>query len=151
MGVKHGYIIAPFWILTAISLLAAIPTFFLIEGEGFGEDGDVEEDEDAILAIDDDDDKSDEETVDNESEYGALGDLLSHTPSRISTVVATDDEFSDEEEARVSRIRSSSTSHNPRSRSLRRRSSVPIGMGVGFRRYSSNLGSTGLPEGSWGA
>ncbi|KAF2488310.1 MFS general substrate transporter [Lophium mytilinum] len=151
MGVKHGYIITPFWILGAISLLAAIPTFFLIEGKGFANDEEVDSDDpDALLTSDDEDDKSDEEVLEAESEYGEPGNLLSHTASRTSTALNTDDESSDEENERIARIRSTSMSHPPRRRSLRRRSSVPIGMGVGFRRYSSNLGSTGLPEGSWG-
>lgn len=150
MGVKHGYIIAPFWILGAIALLAAIPTFFLIEGKGFGDDGEPDSDSDDLLTSEDEDDKSDEEGVEAESEYGEPGDLLSHTTSRASTVLDTDDESSDEENPRARRIRSASTSQPPRRRSMRRRSSVPIGLGVGFRRYSSNLGSTGLPDGSWG-
>ncbi|KAF2815888.1 MFS general substrate transporter [Mytilinidion resinicola] len=150
-GVKHGYIITPFWILGAISLLAAIPTFFLIEGKGFANDEEVDSDDsDAILTSDDEADKSDEEVLEAESEYGEPGNLLSHTASRTSTALNTDDESSDDEDERIARIRSTSMSHPPRRRSLRRRSSVPIGMGVGFRRYSSNLGSTGLPEGSWG-
>jgi len=149
MGVKHGYIIAPFWILAGISLLAAIPTFFLIEGKGFGDDGETDSDSDVILTSDDDDGKSDEEAIEVESEYGEPGDLLSHTPSRNSTALDTD-ESSDEENAPTSHLRSSSMSQPSRKRSLRKRSSVPIGLGVGFRRYSSNLGSTGLPDGSWG-
>ncbi|OCL02081.1 MFS general substrate transporter [Glonium stellatum] len=46
MGVKHGYIIAPFWILSAIALLTTIPTFFLIEGAGFGADDSDSDSED---------------------------------------------------------------------------------------------------------
>jgi hypothetical protein len=42
--------------------------------------------------------------------------------------------------------------HIVRRHVVRRQSSVPIGMGVGFRRYSSNLGSTGIGASgtSWG-
>jgi hypothetical protein len=36
MGVKSGYIIIPWWFLTAVAVIAAIPVFWLVEGEGFG-------------------------------------------------------------------------------------------------------------------
>lgn len=35
-GVKRGYVIVPFWTLTVISLVASIPTWWLVEGKGFG-------------------------------------------------------------------------------------------------------------------
>jgi MFS family permease len=33
-GVKHGYVIAPWWMLGCIAILAAIPAWFIVEGEG---------------------------------------------------------------------------------------------------------------------
>ncbi|OCK83370.1 MFS general substrate transporter [Lepidopterella palustris CBS 459.81] len=149
MGVKNGYIIAPFWILAAIALLAAIPTFFLIEGEGFSDDADS-----GSETLDSDDegksDKSDDEALDHVSEYGEPGKLLSYASTRSSAVIESDDDVSldeDEVQNRESRQRRASTMSH---RQCRRRSSVPIGMGAGFRRYSSNLGSTGFAGGSWG-
>lgn len=40
MGVKSGYIIIPWWFPTAVAIIAAIPVFWLVEGEGFGRDDD---------------------------------------------------------------------------------------------------------------
>ncbi|KAI7394016.1 MFS general substrate transporter [Hortaea werneckii] len=49
-GVKRGFVIAPWWAMALVAVLAAIPVFWLREGEGFGGDeGDSdgeEEDED---------------------------------------------------------------------------------------------------------
>lgn len=159
MGVKHGYVIAPFWILAAIAFLAAIPTFFLEEGAGFGDDPDPES---QSLETDDDEDKSDkgdEDILDAEEEggYGEPSELLSRTATHSSVAseaIESDDELTsgDINTYHPSQLeRSASMSQHPRRRrSLRRQSSVPIGMGVGFRRLSSNLGSTGLPGSSWG-
>ncbi|KAH7121153.1 major facilitator superfamily domain-containing protein [Dendryphion nanum] len=171
IGVKHGYIILPFWTLTLISLLAFIPTLWLVEGKGFGDDpdSDVESVVSASASsaedtLDEEDGKSNNAThaVDilSESEYGEPTNLLSYTSTRSSAVVASDEEgdFSDDDVAgRHSRERrgtSNSLNHTlsrSHSRRVRRRSSVPVGMGTGFRRLSSNLGSTGIGPGtSWG-
>jgi MFS family permease len=40
IGVKSGYIVIPWWFMTAIAVIAAIPVFWLMEGEGFGRDDD---------------------------------------------------------------------------------------------------------------
>ncbi|KAL9532548.1 Major facilitator superfamily multidrug transporter [Sphaerulina musiva] len=50
-GVKKGYVIAPWWCLSVIAIVAAVPVWWLVEGEGFGGDNDEvsddeEEDED---------------------------------------------------------------------------------------------------------
>ena len=57
LGVKRGYVIAPWWLFSAVSIIAAIPIWFLVEGEGFGGDDDhvsdeeeVEEDEEQLRA-----------------------------------------------------------------------------------------------------
>ncbi len=34
LGVKHGYIIAPWWLLAAVSLVGAIPTWLIVESDG---------------------------------------------------------------------------------------------------------------------
>lgn len=43
IGVDRGYIIAPWWLLTIIAVLAATPVFWLIEMEGFGGKDDEDE------------------------------------------------------------------------------------------------------------
>lgn len=45
-GIKKGYLIAPWWFLTAIAIIAAVPVWWLVEGEGFGGDDEVSDDED---------------------------------------------------------------------------------------------------------
>lgn len=167
IGVKHGYIITPFWILAGIALLTTIPTFFLVEGAGFGADEDIDSDADAdsgtkVLASpassfdtkpDDHDD-----ALGSEPEYGEPAALLSRTSTRsiASGALESDDDMTFEEgpasrwpRPGLSRA-GSATQDGRRHRSASRRSSVPIGMGVGFRRLSSNLGSTGFVGGSWG-
>jgi hypothetical protein len=158
-GVKRGYVIVPFWTLSAIALLASIPTWWLVEGKGFGDDSDS--DEESIESVpsreDEDDDAGTGDDGNSESEFGEPANLLSYTSTRSSTAMFSDDE-SDEAEHdgrrrdsdAMGRVRSHSQGR--RRNIVRRRSSVPIGMGVGFRRLSSNLGSTGVGASgtSWG-
>lgn len=33
-GVRHGYMIAPWWLLASIALVGAIPAWFIVEGDG---------------------------------------------------------------------------------------------------------------------
>jgi hypothetical protein len=157
-GVKRGYLIVPFWTLSAISLLTCIPTFWLVEGKGFGDDPD-EESIETLLEDDEEPGTVDDEAAQSESDFGEPANLLSYTSTRSSTAMLSDDETEDDEEGHGRRRRSSNALSTARSHSqgrrrnvVRRQSSVPIGMGVGFRRYSSNLGSTGIGAGgtSWG-
>ncbi|KAF2110948.1 major facilitator superfamily domain-containing protein [Lophiotrema nucula] len=165
-GVKRGYIIVPFWALSALSLIASIPTWWLEEGKGFGDDPDPEVDNvvsaTASLADSGDDDGQQDGDVGaaSESEYGEPTNLLSYTSTR-SSVAATSDDEEDTDDEIFARARSIEGSSNDmgrvRSRStgrrVRRRSSVPIGMGIGFRRLSSNLGAsmgTGSGGANWG-
>ncbi|KAF2093737.1 MFS general substrate transporter, partial [Rhizodiscina lignyota] len=99
LGVKHGYIIFPFWLLGAIAAISAIPAFFLIEGEGFGGDESPLDESDA----EDDEEEEEEDDLEEsvprpiyedgmatpeqvesraESEYGGLGRMISSTPPR---------------------------------------------------------------------
>ncbi|KAF2644468.1 MFS general substrate transporter [Massarina eburnea CBS 473.64] len=167
-GVKKGYIIIPFWTLTAIALLAWIPTLWLEEGQGFGDDPDSDSESvrSAVASSLDDTDETAQasNTGDSESEYGEPTGLMSYMSPRSSEAVATDDEFDssgDELTPAYARRRESgssmgqtrSHSNTRRSRTVRKRSSVPVGMGHGFRRLSSNLGSTGnigAGGASWG-
>jgi hypothetical protein len=163
-GVKRGYVIVPFWTLSVIALIASIPTFYLVEGKGFGDDTDIDDEENVIMTeedeVQDDSERIYDDAVQSESEFGELGEapnMLTHTSTRSSAVMV----FDDEEHAAIRHGRRESTntldpvrSHSQvRRRSvIRRTSSIPIGMGKGFRRYSSNLGSTGVGAGgaSWG-
>lgn len=166
IGVKHGYIILPFWALGLIALLAFIPTLWLVEGKGFGDDPDS--DMESVDSDSDDGTKPTNNTISDavdilsESEYGEPTGLLSYTSTRSSFAVASDgeDDMSDDMDPQGQRERRerrgtenslSLVRSRSRSRRVRRRSSVPVGMGVGFRRLSSNLGSTGIGAGtSWG-
>jgi MFS family permease len=165
-GLEKGYIIIPFWTLSAIALVAFIPTLWLVEGKGFGDDpdSDVESVVSATASSEDLLDDEDDANV-SESEYGEPTNLLSYMSTHSSAALASDDE-SDlsggegashhhgrrESISSMSQVRSHSRGRRRTSRTLRRRSSVPLGMGTGFRRLSSNLGSTGLGTGgsSWG-
>jgi hypothetical protein len=164
-GVKHGYLIVPFWTLSAVALAASIPTWWLVEGKGFGDDPDSDVESVASASAASDDDAEEEmETEDaavlSESEYGEPAGLLSRTSTRSSQVFGSEADSIPAENyaARKHRQRRESGpslgqmgSHSPSHRP-RRRSSIPVGMGQGFRRLSSNLGSTGFGSGgtSWG-
>jgi MFS family permease len=45
-GVKKGYVIAPWWFLAGTAIVAAVPIWWLVEGEGFGGDDEVSDEED---------------------------------------------------------------------------------------------------------
>ncbi|KAF2439865.1 MFS general substrate transporter [Karstenula rhodostoma CBS 690.94] len=156
-SLKQGYIVIPFWTLSFISLLAFIPTLWLVEGKGFGDDPDSDADS-VVSATAPSDEIVVSQDLDaiSESEYGEPTNLLSR---RDSEAISTDDEeYSGDETSRErhhGRRGTGSSAGLDRSlsrRGVRRRSSVPFGMGVGFRRLSSNIGSTGIGGGgaSWG-
>ncbi|KAF1916566.1 major facilitator superfamily domain-containing protein [Ampelomyces quisqualis] len=164
-GVKRGYIIVPFWFLSVVAFLAWIPTLWLVEGEGFGNDVETDEEGDTAIAQDeergtgiDSRDASDEAML-SESEFGEPENLLSHTSTRSSLALMSDDEAEYDEAEHHPRRRSSNALSSARIHSqgrrrhvVKRQSSVPIGMGAGFRRYSSNLGINGISASgtSWG-
>ena len=152
-----GYVVIPFWTLSFISLVAFIPTLWLVEGKGFGDDPDSDS-ESVVSATAPSDEIQDFDAL-SESEYGAPTNLLSHANTRDSDAMVTDDEMDlegDGLDTRHGRRRGTAGSAGldrmVSRRSVRRRSSVPVGMGVGFRRLSSNIGSTGINAGgaSWG-
>ncbi|KAF2010621.1 MFS general substrate transporter [Aaosphaeria arxii CBS 175.79] len=200
LGAKIGYVIIPFWALSVIAAAAFVPTFWLVEGKGFGDDPDEADGEGSVLSAsassgssiivsgeEDDEDEGDiiddngrrkhvdakakrngtaaeDEEGQSESEYGEPTNLLSHTLSYGSSVAyhsSSEDEDNRYPGAgvatRYKKRRASSSSHTNvggersrsrrRSTAVRRRSSVPVGMGIGFRRLSSNLGSTGFGPG----
>lgn len=169
LGVKRGYIIAPWWMLAAVGFVAVIPCFFLVEGEGFGGDAN---DEGEIS----DDEQSDGEAEDalqaqaleggaeamggkpgpvlapssytgdeaEEEGYGGVGPLLSRTTTRSSVGAAPAPEAGNGT-AYVSPVRSRRGSRSEQGgRRVTRRVSIPLGLGgQGIsRRYSSNLGQS---------
>lgn len=174
LGVKHGYVIAPFWIFAAIAVVGAVPAFFLEEGKGFGPDDDSDEpsDEESDGPLHKPVDAGREESGEGEgwedeegdgSENDRVGELLGRTTTYSSAVVSDADEDDDfgAPPYPISASLPAEAPHRPqpqqhpsRARSVRRRTSVPIGMsGTGLRRYSSNLGVTrdGYGTGqSWG-
>lgn len=117
VGVQAGYVIAPWWFLAAVAIVAAIPVWWLVEGEGFGGDDDhVSDDEE------DEEEEEDEEALqtaaleggaqaagkgvvpapaptdqhdnaeDGERAYGGITPL-SRTNTEASTVMLSDDEL----------------------------------------------------------
>lgn len=164
LGVKHGYVIAPFWMFTAISIVGAVPAFFLVEGKGFGPDGEDEDeasgDDESIPA------KASRAGADGDEENNdRVGELLSRTTTYSSIASAAISDTDDEVigSPPISASLPAEAPHRPshptrtpsgRVQTVRRRTSVPIGMsGTGLRRYSSNLGVTrdGYGTGqSWG-
>ncbi|CAI6337806.1 unnamed protein product [Periconia digitata] len=175
-GVKKGYIILPFWSLSAFALAAWIPTLWLVEGDGFGDDPDDSSSSSSISESENETSAHDStptastphapkqtQNTDHdqlpESSYGEPTHLHRTTTNEAAIV----SDYDDDEASELSQLdgnssprhrRHSLSNSNPqhrRSRNSRARSSVPIGMGLGFRRLSSNLGSTGVGGGGTGA
>lgn len=173
-GVKKGYVIAPWWFLAGVAIIAAIPIWWLVEGEGFGGDGEVSDEEDDETEVEDDIHVAGLEgevhamgkpgpvTLSSGAEdheeraYGGLAPL-----SRTNTQNST---FSDEQDSgpasrTLSRTASGTAIDRTGQPNLSRRSSkrvlrkmsIPIGMGgQGIsRRYSSNLGQSFGSAGSF--
>lgn len=165
IGVQRGYVIAPWWLLAGIGFIAAVPVFYLVEGEGFG--GDQNDNGE----ISDDDDEADDilqaEALEGEAEaaggkpgpmlvsssrreeeeaeeqgYGGVGPLLSRTTTRSSAGMSP---VRDADGMRHSPVRSRRNSRSEQgARRVTRRVSIPLGMGSQgiSRRYSSNLGQS---------
>lgn len=132
-GVKHGYIIAPWWSLSLIAAVGAIPVFYLEEMDGFN-------------APDVDDDEMEEE-------------LLDEVTDEQAAIIAGDESIPvDLNEEAIDAVEGPSIS---RSRGLdvpihrvERRLSSPIGIrGVGpggDRRLSTGLGLSNVGTGTGG-
>lgn len=154
-GVKNGYIILPFWALGAFAVCAWVPTLWLVEGNGFGDDPSDDEDNNDVAVVESDGDENDGDSVKSlPSDLPAANAAerrrsSTHSTSVFSSTAASDALLSDDENNDdVDNDDDPSQHHHRRTKSrLRTRSSVPIGMGLGFRRLSSNLGSTGVGGG----
>lgn len=144
-GVHHGYVIAPWWVLAAIAFIAAVPVYYVVEGEGFGGDDEVED-------SDEEEEEQEEEREEAvlaemaaegaEEEYGSMAPLSrTRTYSSAAFSDASGDDLSPMASLSVSR-RGSRNQGTPRRPS--RRISIPLGMGDRgiSRRYSSNLGQS---------
>ena len=168
-GVDQGYVIAPWWLMSAIAFAAAVPVFFVVEGEGFGgDDGEVEDSDE-----DEDDDEARQlqnksrvsatiadtgnvvaEDEEEEEGYGSVAPLfqsLSRTTTRSSQAI--DEDSDNDEETTTPTVRSRQGSRiTTRHRRVSRRTSIPFGMGdQGIsRKYSSNLGQSLGSAGSYG-
>jgi hypothetical protein len=161
-GVKRGYIVVPFWALTVISLIASIPSWWLVEGKGFGGGDDSETEEEDGLIIEDEENIMEPRAIPediavrSESEFGGPGTILSYTSTRRSSAALSSDAggYDDVDDLEPRRLSTQLQGARSSSRGSRvgKRSSVPIGMGKGLRRYSLNLGSTGVDASStsWG-
>jgi hypothetical protein len=146
-GVKIGYVILPWWTLSFIATLAAIPSFWVVEGEGFGGDADnVEDDEDSI--------HEDEQ----EADYGNPGPLLSRIDTISSDVISEDEREYDSDDTTRDMARPPPQISNRRasgshglSRRSSRKMSAPIGMEnrTISRKFSSNLGQSFGSAGSY--
>ncbi|CAK4031307.1 MFS general substrate transporter [Lecanosticta acicola] len=178
VGVKRGYVIAPWWFLTAVALIAAVPVFWLVEGEGFGGDDEVsddeehDEEEDGLRAAALEGEAENRGKAgpipppveDEEHEERAYGGLapLSRTNTQASSAMLSDDEAGpasrtvSRKASGLERTTSQDQAAPPTlsrrgSRRVTRRMSIPIGMGrQGIsRRYSSNLGQSFGSAGSY--
>lgn len=152
IGVQKGYIIAPWWMLAAIAVVAAVPTLWLVEGEGFGG-------EDDNIEFSDDEEESDEagpdrataleaEEEEHEAGYGGVGPRLSRTNTVLSAGgdVNEQDYVSDDETRQQIRRQSPGALRRKDSRKM----SGPIGMSEPIgRRYSSSLGQSFGSAGSY--
>lgn len=173
VGVKKGYLVAPWWFLAGVATMAAIPVWWLVEGEGFGGD-------DEIIDEEEDDDEHNDDTeeviriaglegeaqvtgnpgpamnlpppINDEHAEHAYGDLapMSRTTTHTSVFSADDAPVSRSLSGTASRTAAAAdeapsfSRRNSTKRVVKRKMSVPIGMGgQGIsRRYSSNLGQS---------
>ncbi|KAI9801847.1 MAG: hypothetical protein M1833_002161 [Piccolia ochrophora] len=149
-GIEIGYVIVPWWLISVMAMLAAIPIFNLVEMEGFS--GDESE-------SDDDDDEDDSEAT-PDVEEAAPFNRQSTVKNPLADTTHPDNEEAVEDGPPLARMKSSSSGYGrlkPPSEHRSRRMSVPIGGGAMRRsashRYSSNIGQSnnGLGPGgtSW--
>lgn len=164
LGVKQGYVIAPWWTFSALAAIAAIPVFWLEEGEGFGGDDEVsDEEEEEILQAEGLEGGAEnagkpgpvlpaqpQTEEEQEEAYGGVGGLLSRT-NTVSSAGLTEDGSTDGTSTASRRNSLGHTLSRRSSRRVMRRMSIPLGMGSQgiSRRYSSNLGQSLGSAGSY--
>ncbi|KAF2224749.1 major facilitator superfamily domain-containing protein [Elsinoe ampelina] len=169
VGVERGYVVAPWWTLTVIAVLASVPVWWVVEGEGFGGDeGEIEDDEEESEVEEGDDEAqtptgtgtvrvnrggmlrtaldtgADLEDVEGQRGYGVAGGMLSRTTTIDSDAIEEEEEGEYEGSPRIGGPRSAPVSRRGSRavtpRRVSRKISIPIGMSGMSRRYSSNLG-----------
>ncbi|EMC99595.1 hypothetical protein BAUCODRAFT_29968 [Baudoinia panamericana UAMH 10762] len=153
VGVKHGFVIAPYWTFTAIGILAAVPIFFLEEGEGFGDDDDDVSDHEDVQEVSETPatehepvavapTKSQAQEAD-EVAYGSVPGLLNRRDTVSSNALVEEAETPTRPEMNL-RQETAPLMVRRGSRRAVRQMSTPLGMGrMGIsRRYSSNVGQS---------
>ncbi|KAI7589640.1 hypothetical protein KC316_g3818 [Hortaea werneckii] len=161
-GVKRGFVIAPWWAMALVAALAAIPVFWLREGERFGGDEGDSDDEEESDGRETDatgvgksgsanvpSDRYPQEHEDEDEANDEVGGLLTRTNTASSAGIA--DAGSASGLAPGSRRGSQSQMLSRKNSRGMRRTSIPIGMGRQpiSRRYSSNLGQSLGSAGSY--
>jgi hypothetical protein len=161
-GVKNNYLIAPFWLMGLMGLIALPPLYFVVEGKGFGDDGEETESEGGVEVADD------SPYIDNEAETRSPSSTAGDRPLVKSSTekegrqsmdmfeLAVDSDSEEYGETNQLLVPGDMPSARlgrgkEKTKTKRRRlSSSPIGAGIGFRRLSSNLGvsRSGLGSGS---
>jgi hypothetical protein len=148
-GVTNNYLVSSFWLMAFMGLIALPPLYFVVEGKGFGDDGEETESEGGV--------------EDDESSPSADGPLAKDSVEKARRQsmdmfeVAVDSDA--EEYGETNRLlvpdnlpngRLGRETNKAKTGKRRRLSSSPIGAGKGFRRLSSNLGvsRSGLGSGS---
>ncbi|TKA74602.1 hypothetical protein B0A55_05434 [Friedmanniomyces simplex] len=170
VGVKAGYVVAPWWMFSAFAVVAAIPVFWLVEGEGFGgDDGEVSDEEEVEEVLGEEGLEGEADAAgkpgpvmmpnylqaeEEEEAYGGLGGLLSRTTTMSSAALDDDSEAGTPVTGRSrqgSQVASGPVVSRRGSRRIMRRTSIPLGMGTEgiSRRYSSNLGQSFGAAGSF--
>lgn len=162
-GIEAGYVIAPWWMFTGIGIIAAIPIFFLEEGEGFGGDDDHVSDEESVMEAEEQDlreeavdagaeapgrpflpdvQRGDEEAEEALDDMGPLSRATTMSMSSALTM-GTEEEDPQRPSAAEGPVAGPSLTRR-NSRRVMRKMSIPIGMGERgiSRRYSSNLGQS---------
>lgn len=145
-GVERGWILVPWALLAGIAVVAAVPVWWLVEGEGFAGD----------------DEASDEREQEAESDDAAASTPQPRRNGAAGSEVAIDDAITGDPGIHPSTPDPSTSTRSPAVGSppssiqsghsrFRRRSSVPIGTGTqGLgRRFSTNLGASLGTAGSW--
>ncbi|KAK5165905.1 uncharacterized protein LTR77_008829 [Saxophila tyrrhenica] len=177
LGVKRGYVIAAWWTYCLLAIIAAIPVWLLVEGEGFGGPDDHVSDEEEV----EDDGVEQAMTTGagegefaftrrgsqletppeqreeaEEEDYGGFEPITRTTTMSSAFSLGSDEYITPSGSRNVSVAEGSSRAGGSEpalsrksSRKVMRRTSIPFGMGSVSRRYSSNLGQSLGTAGSY--
>jgi hypothetical protein len=159
-GVTNNYLVAPFWLMAFMGLIALPPLYFVVEGKGFGDDGEETESEGGVEDddspyLDKDVEMSSPSSTDGPLDKNSIEKAGRQSMDMFEVAVESDaEEYGETNQllapgdlptARLGRGK-----EKGKTGKRRRLSSSPIGAGTGFRRLSSNLGvsRSGLGSGS---